>query len=65
MDSNPEEKLKNLIKFWGQFLHTLMGKVKDVNSILIKGLKSAVARLFPYETNFYFYQSTHKFKRLT
>jgi hypothetical protein len=30
MDENPREKYMDLRNYWGQFLETLMGKVKDV-----------------------------------
>ncbi len=30
MESNPDEKYRDLTTYWGQFLNTLMSKVKDV-----------------------------------
>ena len=30
MNVNPDEAYRDLTGYWGQFLHTLMGKVKDV-----------------------------------
>lgn len=30
MNTNPDEAYRDLTSYWGQFLHTLMGKVKDV-----------------------------------
>ncbi|HET6253248.1 MAG TPA: ATP-binding protein [Puia sp.] len=30
MDENPDEKYRDLTNYWGQFLYTMMGKVKDI-----------------------------------
>ena len=30
MDDNPDERYRDLTGYWGMFLGTLMGKVKDV-----------------------------------